>query len=354
MSVLSVSAADLGDFVKQVFLSRSMAEEGAEAIASALLWAEMRGVGTHGVTRVLRYLEMIEQGDMNPRPAISVAAEGPAFLVIEADLAAGPLAMSMAADAAVERAKREGVGVAFVRATTHTAALGFYTQRAARAGTVCLAMAASGPMMAYHGARAAGVSTGPVSIATPNGAGDPIVFDMSSGVVSMGRLAAASKGSQRLEEGWALDRNGMPTTDPKAAVIPRPMGGPKGSGLALMIEIVVSLLASNPILAGSLQCADPKRHRQNGLIVAFDIARFTSLGAFSENVGDLAKVIRSLPPAEDDQPVRLPGDRAAKTFRERQMSGIPLSAAVLAQLRRVASDTGICPHWLSSADQGQG
>jgi ureidoglycolate dehydrogenase (NAD+)/(2R)-3-sulfolactate dehydrogenase (NADP+) len=355
MSGLLVSAADLEDFVKEVFLSRSMTKEGAEAIASALLWAELRDIGTHGVTRLPRYLDMIEQGDMNPRPTISVVAEGPAFVVIEADRAAGPLAMSMGTDVAVERAKRSGVGVAFVRATTHTAALGFYAERAARFGTVCLAMAASGPTMAYHGARTAAVSTSPISIAAPSGTDDPIVFDMSTGIVSLGKLAAAAKDSRLLGEGWALDRKGMPTIDPKTAAIPRPVGGPKGSGLALMIEIVVSLLATNPILAGSIQQREgARRHKQNGLVIAFDIAHFSDPVIFAAEVGGLAGVIRSLAPADDDQPVRLPGDRAWKVSRERQARGIPLSASVVAQLQAVAFDTGIRRGGLPPTERSQG
>lgn len=351
MNAVLVSAVDLGEFIKEVFSSKSMTTEGAQAMASALVWAELRGVSTHGVTRIPRYLEMIEQGDMNPRPAISVVVEGDAFAVIDADRAAGPLAMSIAVDAAVDRAKRGGVGIAFVKATTHTAALGFYTERAARAGAVCLAMAASGPTMAYHGARSAAVSTSPISIAAPNGEDDPIVFDMSTGVVSLGKLLTAARTSERLEQDWALDRNGMPTTDPKAAAIPRPMGGPKGSGLALMTEIVVSLLASNPILTDSIQRRADVRHRQNGLVIAFDIAHFLNPDHFASEIDGLARAIRSLPRGEEDKPVLLPGDRGARSCRERRSAGIPLSTALIAQLQKVAADTGVCPVWLARPDQ---
>src|SRR5204863_3660461 len=168
------------------------------------------------------------------------------------------------ARAATGRARGAGIATARGRATPHAAALGYYTLMAAQEGMAAIAVSASTPFMAYHGTRVAGVSTNPLSIAVPGGARGPVVLDMSTGVVARGRLVQASKTGQPIPAGWALDRNGNPTTDPREALTLLPQGGAKGSGLSLMIELITSLLVSNPIIAEALEGTDEGgRHRQN-------------------------------------------------------------------------------------------
>ncbi len=265
-----IAAADgLRRFTKEVFVRSGLPDDDAGTVADVLVWADLRGVDSHGVTRIPRYLALIEAGDLNPKPAMTVRSETAAAVLIEADRAAGPVAMTHAMDAAVRKARDAGVGLAFVRGTTHTAALGYYTLMGAREGMAAIALAGSGPIMAYHGARAAGVSTSPISIAVPGGDHRPVVLDMGTGVISMGKLNQAKRRGEAIPRGWALDGNGNPTTDPRAAQIPLPLGGPKGSGLSLMIECITSLVVSNAILADALEgAAGRRRHRQNGLTLA--------------------------------------------------------------------------------------
>src|SRR5436309_12920755 len=250
---LTAPAEGLKRFATHVFVRAGMPESDAAVVAEVLVWANLRGVDTHGVMRVPRYVDLIETGDMNPRPAMAVRTETAASVLIEADRAAGPVAMTRATAEALRKARDAGVGLALVRATTHTAALGYYTLMAAQEGMAAIALAASGPFMAYHGTRAAGVSTNPISIAVPGGERGPVVLDMSTGVVARGKLVQARKTNQTIPAGWALDRDGNPTTDPQAALIPLPLGGPKGSGLSLLIELITSLLVSDPIIASALE-----------------------------------------------------------------------------------------------------
>jgi len=237
-------AGALRRFATDVFARAGMPEADAAVVADVLVWANLRGVDTHGVLRIPRYVDLIETGDMNARPAIAIRTETPASVLIEADRAAGPVAMMRGTTAAVRKARDAGVGLALVRATTHAAALGYYTLAAAREGMAAVALAASWPNVVYHGTRAAGVSTSPISIAVPGT--EPVVLDMATSVVSMGKLNQAKRTGEPIPEGWALDKDGNPTTDPQAAQIPLPMAGPKGSGLSLMIECITSLVAANP------------------------------------------------------------------------------------------------------------
>ncbi len=338
-----VPVPDLRVFTEQAFRVRGMSHEHAATVADALLWANLRGVDTHGVTRVPRYVELIDLGDMNATPAMVVKEVAAGSVSIEADRAPGPVAMMRGMNEAIARARVAGIGIAVVRATTHTAALGYYTRHATEAQCLGIAFSGSSPNMAYHGARAAGVSTSPLSIAAPGGdAQSPIVLDIASGVVSLGRIAQARKMKQTLPPGLAIDREGNPTTDPAQAWVPLPMAGPKGSGLALMIELLSSVLAGNPLLAESLEgTAAGKRHRQNGVCIAIDIARFIDPAAFALEAGRLARDIHALPATDPAEPPMTPGERGDRMMRLRAQTGIPLPPPVAADLRALAARLAI-------------
>jgi ureidoglycolate dehydrogenase (NAD+) len=247
--------------------------------------------------------------------------------------------MLRGAETAIDKARSAGVGLVAVRSTTHTAALGYYTQHGARAGMAMIAISASVPNMAYHGARAAGVSTAPLSIAVP-GEDEPLALDMGSGVVSIGKLMQARRTGEMLAPGLALDREGNPTTDPRSAAIPLPLGGAKGSGLALMIECLASLLSGNPILAEALEGTPAgRRHTQNGLVIAIDVARFVPRDVFHKEVGRLVKSLKKLP-AQAGAEILMPGERGSRNAARRH-GDVPIAPAVLEELRALAHSLGV-------------
>jgi ureidoglycolate dehydrogenase (NAD+) len=342
-----IAADVLRGFATEVFVRAGMPERHARLVAEVLVWADLRGVGSHGVMRIPRYVAWLESGEMNRDPEMRVVTQTAASVLLEADRAPGPVAMMEGVTHALRKAKEAAVGLALVRGTTHTAALGYYTQAAAREGMAAIALSASAPNMAYHGARAAGVATGPISIAVPGEAG-PLVLDMASALVPFGKLAQAKKTGERLPAGAALDRAGNPTTDPAAAEIPLPMGGAKGSGLSLMIECLASLVAANPLVAPRLEGeARARAHRQNGMVIAIDPARFGDAAAFRGEVGRLARAIKGLPRAAEHAEILLPGERAARESEKRARDGIPLPPAVRNELSAVAKRLGVREPWTS-------
>ena len=323
--------------VAEIFVRAGMEQSNARTVAEVLVWAELRGMGSHGVMRVPRYVDWLRRGDLNGQPRLSTRQSG-ATITLDADRAAGPVAMVQAAELAVGKARDTGIALVLVRSTTHTGAIGYYTQFGAKSGMATIAITASVPNMAYHGARAAGVSTAPLSIAVP-GEDEPLALDMGSGVISVGKLAQARRSGEPLPEASALDAKGELTTDPRAASIPLPLGGPKGSGLALLIECLSSLLAGNPILAEALEgTAKGKRHYQNALIIAIDVARFLPLVEFKQQVARLIRAIKALPPQPGSE-ILLPGERGARSARS--TSDIRLPASVLEELRALAASLGV-------------
>jgi len=196
--------------------------------------------------------------------------------------------------------------------------------------------------MAYHGARAAGVSTSPISIAVPGGERGPIVLDLGSGIVSIGGLAQARRQGQPIPAGWALDAAGHPTTDPQRAEIPLPMAGPKGSGLALMVECLTSLVVANPILADTVgRPARGRRHRQNAFAIAIDVARFGDPAAFAREADRLIAVLKALPRDPGAAEILFPGERGARTHENRSRDGVPIPRRVADELARVGEKLGV-------------
>jgi len=340
--LLIVGADELRRFTTDIFARAGLPDADAGVVTDTLVWANLRGVDSHGVLRVPRYVEWIRAGDVNPTPRLVVTTETAAAMVLDADRAAGPVAMTAAMTHAVRKAREAGVGLVLVRSTTHTAALGCYTLMAAREGMAAIALAASTPLMAYHGARAAGVSTTPISIAVPGGADEPLLLDMSTSVVAMGKLLQASKTGEPLPEASAIDAEGRPTTDPRKATIPLPVGGPKGSGLALMIECLTSLVLGNPIVVEVLEDTTAgRRHRQNALALALDIARFGDPAAFRREIVRVVRALKALPLAAGFDEILMPGERGSRTHARRTRDGIPLPAAVVEELQAVARSLGV-------------
>jgi ureidoglycolate dehydrogenase (NAD+) len=331
-----IAEAALRDFVARLFRARGMDESAAAAVADVLVWADLRGGDTHGVSRIAHYFGMIDKGAMKPAAVPRVRVDFGALIALDADGAAGPVAMMQALDVAKARARAHGVGLALVGGATHAGAMGCYAEAAARDGFAAIVFAAGPPLMAYQGARIASVSTAPIAIAVPGGPEGVVLLDMASSRISNGRLKNARRDGQPLPEGAALDAQGRETTDPAQAEVLLPVGGPKGSGFALMVECVTSLLAGAPILSRMLG-EGRKGHGQNATIILIDIARLRPRDAFDADLDMLAEVVKRLPRAEGGDEIRLPGERGAKLALRRRRDGIPVASKVWAELVELAN-----------------
>jgi len=350
-SSVTVSAEALRCFVERIFEHEGMPSAYAQQVARALLWANLRGMDTHGVSRVATYLGFIRKGVIQLEPQLKWAQQAPALNVLEADRSPGAVSMQMATDHVAQQCKQTGLAMVLVRATTHTGALGYFTEQLAQQGLIGIAYCSSLPMMAYHGARTAGVATAPLSIAAPAGVHqgqlqDPIVLDMASSTVSMGQLHRARKLKQDLAPGLALDAQGNPTTDSQLAATPLPMAGPKGSGLALMFELITSLVVHNPIVANYFsELADAKKHQQNACIMALDTFKFCSEATYREDLFRTVQALKNLPKADEAVDILMPGERGYKTAAERLKAGIQLPAAMVEELSAIAADKQLTPPW---------
>jgi len=338
------SAERLALFSSEILQAKGMSPKDASTVADALVWANLRGMDTHGVSRIPMYMRIIDKAEMNPKASLELRHDTLAVKVIEANRSAGPLAMGWASDMAMEMAKKTGIGMVMVRNTTHTAALGIYSEKIARAGMSCIAMAASRPNMAYFGAKAAGISTAPFSLAVPGPDNQPIILDMASSVVSMGKLLQYKAKKQPLEPGWALDDAGNETTDSQVASIPLPLGGPKGSGLSLMFELMTSLPLMNPLIGNFFSGEfEAQRHCQNAMIIAMDIYQFCSKEQFQAELHMCIQALKALPVDDKVGEILMPGERGYRESDKRALNGIVIPPSMLKTLNELAQKLNVKP-----------
>ena len=316
-TIFLLSEPDLRDFVARLFMARGMSREAGDAVARVLVWADLRGGDTHGVSRIGHYFGMIDKGAMKPAAEPRLRVDFGALAAFDAEGAAGPVAMLLALAEAQARARAHGIGLALVGGATHAGAMGCYAEAAAHNGFAAIVIAAGPPLMAYHGARVASVSTAPLAIAVPGGPEGVIMLDMASSRISNGTLKNARRDGKTLPEGAALDATGRETIDPAQAEVLLPVGGPKGSGFALMVECLTSLLAGAPILSRMLG-EGKKGHGQNATMILIDIARLRATQDFTVDVDMLA------------------GERGAGLARQRARDGVPVSPKVWAELVELA------------------
>jgi LDH2 family malate/lactate/ureidoglycolate dehydrogenase len=333
-----VTADDLKALVAGIFTARGASDADAATVADALVWANLRGIDSHGVSRVPRYTELFDKGESVADAAVTVERPRAAIAIVDAHAAPGPVAMSRAANEAVAGARECGIGWASVRGTVHTGAIGYYTSKIAEAGFASIGVVAGVPNMAYPGAKGAAVATSPLSVAVPAGKHELVLLDMATAVMALGRIAQLKAAGKELPPGVALTAEGEPTTDPALAKVPTPVGGAKGAGMSLVFEMLASGLAANPIVpsyhAGT---KEGRRHRQNGFLLAIDVAAFLPLDEFTATIDDTVDAIKSLPPAEGTSEILVPGERGRRTEAERGAAGIPLGPKVWRELTEIAT-----------------
>jgi LDH2 family malate/lactate/ureidoglycolate dehydrogenase len=334
-----ISADDLRTLVSAIFAARGVRQPEADAVADALVWANLRGIDSHGVSRVPRYLELFDKGESDPAAEPTVERPRAAIAIVDARGAAGPVAMNRAVAEAISGARDCGVGWASVRGTVHTGAIGYYTSQAAQAGMAAIGVVAGIPNMAYAGTRGAAVATSPLSVAVPAGRHQIVLLDMATAVMALGRINQLKAAGAELPPGVAVTREGEPTTDPAQAAVPLPVGGPKGAGMSLVFELLASGLAANPIVPA--YHSGDRRHQQNGFILAIDVSAFTDPVEFAAAVDDTVDAIKALPARPGTAEILIPGERGRRSESERLAGGIPLGQKAWRELTEAAGALGL-------------
>ena len=339
---IRIGQAELEEFAIAIFVAAGVERAISEHWARVLVWANLRGVDSHGVLRIPRYVDLIARHAINPAPNMRIERRAGAVVVLEADRAPGAVAMTRAMDEAIACAREMHIGWCAARNITHAGAIGYFALQAAHAGMAGIVMTASGPLMAYHGARVPGVSSNPLAIAVPARTHPPFVLDMSTATVANGKILSARDAGSEVPVGWGIDAEGRDTSDPKKIATLLPLGGPKGSGLSFMIECLCSLALSNPrVRPALLGEGGVESPFLNGVAMAIDLAVMGDLDQFRHEADRLGEAIVALPRAAGVENIMLPGERGDAILAERAASGIPIPQGTWARLAAAASKLGV-------------
>lgn len=339
MTVRHIQAKELKAFTKEVFKKVGANNSHSEIVADHLVAANLRGVESHGVSRIPYYIDGVKKGEVNVRPKIKIVKRFRSITILDADYALGQIPCRKATDMAVEMAKKFGIGVVGVRRTSHVGMLAYYGAMIASRKMAGLVFTNSPPFMAAYGGKSAVLGTNPICAAFPRGDREPpIVLDMATSLTAVFKIQVAADRGQSIPIGWALDKEGKPTTDARAARAGAllPFGDHKGFGLAVIGE-----LFSAALIGGALDVdVKPGFHTDGGLYLqAVDISHFRNFGNYLRDVSKMVKSIKhSGAPGNE---IMLPGERAAATISDRLKNGIPLAEDVCLKLERVSNDYAV-------------
>jgi len=337
-----VAAGPLRDWAAALLAAAGLERAAAELVAETLVDASLRGVDSHGVARLAVYVERLRAGALTARPRPRVLRRDGALALLDGDGGPGQVAGVIATDLSVALAREHGVGAVAVRRSAHFGAAGFYAVRAARAGLVAVCTCNADPrVVPYAGVRPE-LGTNPIAVAAPTD-GEPFVLDMATSQVAWNRIVDAREEGRSIPPGWAMDAAGRPTTDPAAAAAAVPLGGHKGYGLAIAVELLSAVLSGAGVAHGvaPLQQADPRPQDVGHFHLALDPERTVGRAAFAAALSALLAALRASPPAPGEAEVLVPGDPEARAAAERARDGVPLPAPVWTRLVAVSEALGV-------------
>jgi LDH2 family malate/lactate/ureidoglycolate dehydrogenase len=332
-------ANELRAFCEEVFLSCGMAPEDAAIVADSLVQANLRGVDSHGVTRVGIYVKRLKMGLVNPRPNVEVVQESAATLLVDGDNGMGQVVGVRAIDLGMDKARESGGVSVGVRRSSHYGAGAYYVQRAVARDMIAFAYSNAPPTMAPWGGVDPYVGTNPYAYGVPAGEHRPIIVDMATSIVARGKIILAAERDEPIPEGWAVDKQGNPTTDARAALEGSvlPFGGPKGYAISLMIDIMSGTLTGAGFGPRVNNLYDNFDEPQNvgAFFQLIDIGHFVEPATFKARVDRMIEEIKSSRKAAGTEEIFLPGEIEFLTEQERMVSGIPVGAETIAELKEV-------------------
>ncbi|MFB3818860.1 MAG: Ldh family oxidoreductase [Candidatus Methylomirabilales bacterium] len=322
--------------ITEVLRGLGAAEDEACIVAESLVRAEMRGTDTHGLPYLKLLVERAEARMVSLPTRLTTLRDEGATALLDGGNGIGQFAGWTAMATSVRKARELGVGLTLVRNTNNLGFLAFYTMHAAEQGLVGVAMSNANASVSPWGGAEAYLGTNPMSISVP-GTAEPLVLDMSSSVVARGKIRKAHRLGEKIPPGWALDEFGAPTEDPAAALKGTllPIGGPKGYGLALMVDVLAGMLSGSAFgrqVKSFHELAGPTG--VGALLLAFEVERFMPLETFRTLMAGYVTAIRGSRRARGTVRIYTPGEIESEKEQASRERGIELADASVEMLNQ--------------------
>jgi LDH2 family malate/lactate/ureidoglycolate dehydrogenase len=337
-----IGAEALSSLAESILRAVNVPEDKARLVAASLVAANLRGVDSHGVQLLPYYVEQLECGDMSKTADGHIVSEAGPCVVYDGENGMGqPIAETCCAHG-VRIASQQGMSMVVARESNHFGAAAFWAQKYSSEGLIGIVVCNASPMVPPWQGKQTRFGTNPICMAVPGGRW---LLDMATTTVALGKIYKASiNGQESIPEGWAMDAEGVPTTSVATALtgLVAPLGGYKGSGLAVMVEILCA------VLSGGAMSAELGKIRQRGrpvrcsqMFLGIDVARFMPIEEFEARMERLAKMVKSTPPAKGYTEVLLAGEPEWRMEEERRANGIPIEDGTWTLLADTAARLGV-------------
>lgn len=332
-------------FVSDAGAALGMSEKEAREFGESLVYADMRGLGSHGVMRMSTYIRRMQEGLVKVGVTPKVVRDGGAMIKVDGGNGQGACISQQVMEICVARAAEVGVCMAFVDNCNHFGCSAYFTEYAARHNMIGFAVTNSYRAVAPFGGAAPMLGTNPLSLAIPGGRYRPFMLDMATSLVAQGKIILARKEGREVPQGWGLDHDGKPSTDPNAILSGGtllPFGGPKGYGIALAIEVLCACIAGAAKSTEMGSMYDFERMQNTGFVIgAFDISKVVDLESFGESVAQLFDEIKASQKIEGISEIYIPGEIEDRKYAKAEAEGLELSDAVADELRGIAEQLNL-------------
>lgn len=344
-SQVIISAPVLREFVGKVLLSAGVPSTKAELVADSLVAANLRGVDSHGVHLLPHYVTQLRAGNINPAADGRVISESGACLLYDGQRGLGQCVSDVCCRHAVRLAKLHGISMVVARNSNHFGAAAFWAQRMSAAGVIGLVMCNASPSVSPWQGREGRLGTNPISVSVPSSTAGGWLLDMATTTVAMNRIVkAAASREPTIPAGWAVDSEGVPTTDTQKALhgLLMPLGGYKGSGLGMMVEVLCAVLSGGAMSAavGGLHILGRPMNTSQTFL-AIDISRFLPPEEFQSRMEHLVRAVKCTRPAQGYDEILVAGDPEWRTEETRLREGIPVDESLWKRLSTLAEELGV-------------
>ena len=342
------AASELEKLTAGVLEKSGVPPSDARGVARLMIAADLRGAEGHGIFRLPQYVRRIRGGGVNVQPRIRIIEGGLSTAIVDGDNGMGHLVMSRAAEVAIDKADRTGVAWVGVRMSNHAGPAALYAEMPLAKDMIGLYMAvASANHMPPWGGVESLLGTNPLAIAIPAGEEPPIVLDMATTVVAYGKIKTYKQAGKSMPSGWMIDRRGEPITDPNRSGegFLLPIGGYKGSGLAIVIGLLAGIL--NGAFFGraciDFNSDDSSVTNTGHAMVALKVANFCPVDQFKQQVDAAIREIRNSERMDGVDRIWLPGEQSYARILDRRANGIPIHPGLRRTLNDLAVRLGVAP-----------
>lgn len=339
----SFDATEIERFTHDILVGNGVGSEQAKVIARCLVAADLRGIDTHGVNRIPSYMERVRQGVLDAKAIPTLTQITPVVAQIDGHNGFGFLAAQMGVDAAIESARTFGIGMASIKHSNHFGMSAWICQRAIDQDMMSLVFTNSSPALPVWGGKSKLLGVSPIACGAPSGKTKPFILDMAPSVAARGKIYKAKRRGEKIPSDWALDADGSATDDPERALegVMLPMGGPKGSGLAIMMDVFSGVLSGSAFAGHVIGPYDPSKPADVGhFIVAIKPDLFFSIEEFKGRMDYLYQRVVESEKRPDVDRIYFPGEIEQLTQEDRMVNGIPYTINEIETLNQEAEKVG--------------